>query len=392
MPRTNGPHAVFCAVRAASALVSPDATAQFSAPLKLTQTSQDSFCTLVVATYRKPPNPRVRPIPMRVDRLGTGQIAKGTGPADGTPRRAWLGRYAWGVLAYNFGVVAWGAFVRASGSGAGCGSHWPLCNGVVVPQDPSVATLIEVTHRVTSAAAGLLVFALAFLVFRTRPRADGARRAVVASVVLMLLEGALGAGLVLLELTADDASGMRAVALALHLANTFLLLAAIALTAWRLDGHAAPRWTAHGTTSVLVFVLLGLTMLTGASGAVTALGDTLFPSGSLREGLAADFSPTSHLLLRLRVWHPALAIATAVAIIAGARWLAAQRPTAVVQRLAALVMLLWGAQVLGGFVNLALLAPTWMQLVHLLMADAAWVALVLLGSSALASAPVPRQT
>ncbi len=300
----------------------------------------------------------------------------------------WLGRYAWGVLAYNFGVVAWGAFVRASGSGAGCGSHWPLCNGVVVPQDPSVATLIEVTHRVTSALAGLLVFALAVLVVRAGEAGRPARRAVIASVVLMLLEGAIGAGLVLLELTAENASGRRAVALALHLMNTFLLLAAIALTAWRLQGNARPRWTGEGLASLLVFGLLSLTMLTGASGAVTALGDTLFPAGSLREGIAADFAPTAHLLVRLRVWHPVLAILTAVATIAGARWLAVHRPSPGVQQLAVVVMGLWVVQVLGGFVNLALLAPTWMQLVHLLLADAAWVAVVLLSSRALVTAPL----
>lgn len=302
-----------------------------------------------------------------------------------TPR--WLARYAWSVLAYNLGVVAWGAFVRASGSGAGCGSHWPLCNGVVVPVAPSVATAIELTHRVTSALAGLLVFALVFFVFRTRPAGDAARRAGVASVILMLLEGALGAGLVLLELTADDASTLRAVSLGLHLVNTFLLLAAIALVAWRLEGHARPAWTTQGRASGVLFATLAATLVVGVTGAVTALGDTLFPSGSLREGLAADFAPTAHLLVRLRVWHPVVAILTAVGCIAAARWFAAQRPSATVQRLAVLVMAIWSAQLLGGFVNLALLAPTWMQIVHLVMADIAWLSLVLLGSSALATSP-----
>ncbi len=300
-----------------------------------------------------------------------------------TPR--WLARYAWGVLAYNLGVVAWGAFVRASGSGAGCGSHWPLCNGVVSPVAPSLATAIELTHRVTSALAGILVFALVFFVFRTRPAGDAARRAGIASVILMLLEGALGAGLVLLELTADDASTLRAVSLGLHLVNTFLLLAAIALVAWRLEGQPRPRWTAHGKTSGVIFGALGATLIVGVTGAVTALGDTLFPSGSLREGFAADFSPTAHLLVRLRVWHPVVAVLTAVGCIAAARWLAGQRPSPTVQRLAVGVMGIWAAQLLGGFVNLALLAPTWMQIVHLLMADAAWVSLVLLGSAALAT-------
>src|SRR5215467_12703113 len=76
--------------------------------------------------------------------------------------------FAWGVLAYNVAVIAWGAFVRASGSGAGCGRHWPLCNGEVVPRPTSVATVIEATHRATSGLAlvgvvGLLVATIVVL-------------------------------------------------------------------------------------------------------------------------------------------------------------------------------------------------------------------------------------
>ena len=69
-------------------------------------------------------------------------------------------RYGWGVLAFNLLVILWGAYVRASGSGAGCGAHWPLCNGEVIPRAPSVATLIEYSHRLTSGLALLGVLAL----------------------------------------------------------------------------------------------------------------------------------------------------------------------------------------------------------------------------------------
>jgi len=50
---------------------------------------------------------------------------------------------AWGVLAYSILVILWGAYVRISFSGDGCGDHWPLCHGEVIPTAPSVKTLIE---------------------------------------------------------------------------------------------------------------------------------------------------------------------------------------------------------------------------------------------------------
>src|ERR1017187_2983546 len=77
---------------------------------------------------------------------------------------------AWGVLAYNMLVVLWGAFVRATGSGAGCGNRWPLCNGVIVPHAPRIETIIEFTHRATSGLALVSVAALCLWAFRLFPR------------------------------------------------------------------------------------------------------------------------------------------------------------------------------------------------------------------------------
>ncbi len=51
--------------------------------------------------------------------------------------QAWFSRYAWGVLLWNVLVALWGAYVRATGSGAGCGSHWPTCNGEILPRAPA---------------------------------------------------------------------------------------------------------------------------------------------------------------------------------------------------------------------------------------------------------------
>lgn len=290
----------------------------------------------------------------------------------GRPLESW----AWAVLAYNLLVILWGAWVRVSGSGAGCGSHWPLCDGEVIPRAPSAEKLIEFTHRATSGLALLAVVALAVAVFRARPAGDPARRAAFWTVVLMLIEAAVGAGLVLFELVADDASMARALFMAVHLANTFLLLAALARTCERLGERppAPPLAREHRLVGRVALVLL---VVAGASGAVAALGDTLFPSRTLTEALAADLSPTSHLLIRLRVGHPLLATAAAVAVLLFAvgvlRAPGGDRRAIWARRAAALVLL----QVVVGLVNVALLAPAALQLLHLLLADLVWVAVVL---------------
>src|SRR5690606_33978415 len=209
--------------------------------------------------------------------------------------------YAWGVLAYNLLVVAWGAYVRATGSGAGCGSHWPLCNGEVVPRAPQIETISEFTHRLGSGLALLLVVGMVVWAVRAYPTGHRVRGGAYASLALIIVEALLGAGLVLFELVADNDSVARAFAMVAHLVNTFILVGALAITAWWASGGRALRLSRHRTATVLAAVGLAALLLTGASGAIAALGDTLFPSRTLAEGFAADMSTTSHILLRLRV-------------------------------------------------------------------------------------------
>lgn len=118
--------------------------------------------------------------------------------------------FSWSVLVYNLGIILWGAFVRASGSGAGCGSHWPLCNGEVIPRSPTVQTLIEFSHRLTSGVALILVVALTVAAFRAFPKRHIVRRGALFSLFFMLTEALVGAGLVLFSLVADNASIARA--------------------------------------------------------------------------------------------------------------------------------------------------------------------------------------
>lgn len=298
-----------------------------------------------------------------------------------SPDRA--ARFAWAVLGYNLLVILWGAVVRATGSGAGCGAHWPLCDGEVVPRSAQITTLIEFSHRVSSGLALVAVVALVVVCFRARPPGDPARRAAVASLVLILVEAAIGAGLVLFELVAENESMARAFAMAAHLVNTFALLASLTLTAHFASGGAPPRLAARrGAALSLLAGLVGMVVV-GMSGAVAALGDTLFPARSLTEALQADLSPGAHLLIRLRILHPALAVLTGVGLVALAVLLApapGDRLGLLSRRgVAGLAMV----QLLVGTLNVALLAPVWLQIVHLLLADLLWIALVRLGISAL---------
>jgi heme A synthase len=274
-------------------------------------------------------------------------------------------RFAWGVLGYNVLVVLWGAYVRASGSGAGCGSHWPLCNGVVVPTAKSVETIIEFTHRVTSGLAVMSAVALAVWSFFFFPRSHRGRKTALLSVVFLLTEALLGAGLVLFRYVAHDASAGRAWYLSAHLVNTQLLLGMLAATAW----FAAPDREAHGPA--WGWTALPAALAAAITGALAALGDTLYPSPSLAAGVAREFSDAAPMLLRLRLLHPVVAVAAAVFLLMYAL-------RAGPSRYARAVVGLVFAQVACGIFNWILLAPIWMQIVHLLIADLLWIALVLL--------------
>lgn len=293
-----------------------------------------------------------------------------------------LALYAALVLVANVLVVLWGAYVRATGSGAGCGDHWPLCNGEVVPRSPEVATMIEFTHRATSGIALLLVVGLIAWTWRTRPAGDRLRFWAAASGALMVSEALLGAGLVLFRLVAHDASSARAFAMIAHLINTFGLLAALALSARWAREPAAPRGAGRGPAPVLLVVALAGLVLIATTGAVAALGNTLFPVRTLAEGLQQDFSPTSHFLLRLRVLHPILGVGGGVLVAVLAAVTAFRSGAQRVLVLAGVVLSLVIVQVFCGVANLLLLAPVPLQLVHLLLADAIWIAVVLLASVA----------
>ena len=296
-------------------------------------------------------------------------------------------KYAWGVLIYNLFVILWGAYVRATGSGAGCGSHWPLCNGEVIPRTGQLTTMIEFTHRLTSGVALLLVLVLFIWGFRKYEKYHPVRLGAVLSLIFIITEALVGAGLVIFEWVADDASTGRAVSIGVHLVNTFLLLASLTLTAWWASGGRKVQLRNQGIFLWLYLAGCIGVVLIGISGAITALGDTLFPIESLQEGIKQDFASSSHFLIRLRIWHPVIATIVGLYLIFISLLLGMFREAKVTRRLAAALSILFLVQLFAGMINLILLAPIWMQLLHLLLADLVWIILILLGANAFSIDP-----
>jgi heme A synthase len=303
-------------------------------------------------------------------------------------------RYTWLVVAVNLFVIVWGAYVRASFSGDGCGSHWPLCNGEVIPTTGLVKTLIELTHRLTSGVALLLVVGLVWRARRLFPRGAAVRRGAFWSLIFILIEALIGALLVKFALVAGNASVARAFVMSIHLVNTFLLLAALSLTAWWAMGGAPLRLRRQGKVGAIFAVGLLGTLLIAVSGAVAALGDTLFPANSVAQGISQDFSAAAHFLIRLRVLHPLFAVGIGLYIVAAASYVnnflrpGSERTKKLTGILTTLFLLQLGA----GILNVLLLAPVWLQLTHLLLADLFWIALTLTAASALAQTDATTET
>ncbi len=284
-----------------------------------------------------------------------------------------VARLAWVTLGFFILVVLWGAVVRATGSGGGCGSNWPLCNGDYFPHHPRLATIIEFTHRSTSGICTFLLIALGVFTFRTTSPGHRARKAVLWAAFLLVTEALLGAMLVLRHYVAANISTGRIVAQSIHLTNTMLFMAALALTAWFLTPRTEAGAAVKGAWPIAALTILW-TLLVAATGSLAALADTLFPSSSLASAFAADLSASSPVLIRMRWMHPAAALISVVCVLILLRTTTLRKPIA--KTVAALLVL----QFVLGIGDVLLLAPIWMQVLHLLGADLYWIALVLLAS------------
>ena len=296
-------------------------------------------------------------------------------------------KYAWGVLIYNLFVILWGAYVRASGSGAGCGSHWPLCNGEVIPRIPQIETLVEFTHRLMSGAALIFVILMVIWAWRSFPIHHPVRLGAGLSMFFIITEALVGAGLVLFELVAQNTSIARALSISIHLVNTFLLLASLSLTAWWASRGQSLDLRKGGLAAASLGIGLVGMLILGMSGAVTALGDTLFPAASFSEGLSQELSSTAHVFVRLRILHPTIAIIVSIYLILATSWVGLMKSDPLSRILRRGLIILVAIQLLAGVVNVFLLAPIWLQIIHLLLADSIWILLVILSANTLAKQP-----
>ena len=299
-------------------------------------------------------------------------------------------KYTWFVLAYNIVVILWGVFLRASKSGDGCGQHWLTCNGEVVPSAPQLKTIIEFSHRMMSSLDGLVMIVLVVWAYRIwrSSRTYSARstlRLALASLFFVIVEAAIGAGLVLTGNTAETLTAARPFWMIGHLTNTFILLAFLTLTARRANGGAAINFAIKGKYLLAILGCIGAIIIIGSSGSVAALASMIFPTETLSQGLTADFSPTSNVLLRLRLLHPISSIVTSVLLIFVALWLRRESgDDGKVTSWSNVISILVLCQIAFGAVTLLTLAPILMQLGHLLLADLVWISFVMLTASFLA--------
>jgi cytochrome c oxidase assembly protein subunit 15 len=309
--------------------------------------------------------------------IGTGVVKRNATPASISGiGRVSLARLARFVVAYNVAVIVWGAYVRATGSGAGCGSHWPLCNGEFLPTTHQTQTVIEFTHRITSGVSIVLVAILLIWCWRRTAKGDWPRYSAVAAALLLFNEALLGALQVLVDhLGGLDRSATHALFLCLHSGNTLLLLAALALTARWISSGSRP-FSAVQAPYPMIATALGLVsvIVIGMTGSLASLGDTIFPADSLRHAVVQDFSSSSHVLLRLRVLHPIAAVIGSIYILwlIRAFWRKQERFAWV-----PLLTITLTGQIALGAMNVILLAPIWLQMTHLLVAEIFWILLVL---------------
>ena len=301
---------------------------------------------------------------------------------------------AWSVLVFNVFVILGGAIVRATGSGDGCGASWPTCTDRIFPSNPGVETVIEFSHRITSALAILGVFALYILARRLYTNGHWVRRAAGVSIILIGVESLLGASLVIFGWVDQDASIGRMIVVPLHLINTYLLLGSLTLAAWWASGNPVPSKSVDDRTRRQLAIGAGGLLLVGAMGALNALSDTLYPAESFFSGVQQELSADSPWLVQLRVLHPIVAVAVGF----GVAYLTMRLSTSATnttQRASAIIIGLVVLQFFAGLVNVMLATPLETQIVHLAFADAMWIAYVifaaaLLGEHQTAEAPIER--
>lgn len=272
------------------------------------------------------------------------------------------------LLLYTLIVILWGAWVRISHSGDGCGDSWPLCHGQFIPSAEQKKTWVEFSHRITSGLFGLFIIAI-FLYIRRSNLSALSKKISFWTLIFTITEALLGAKLVLFRLVGSDDSMFRAFAMSLHQLNSLLLSGSIALLYFSFKHHELKP------NLKKIFLPLGFILIC-MTGAWAALSTTLFPSENLLSGLMADLNQNSHWLVQLRISHPllALTIGSALALYFWYDGIQSQNRTRQFYSYLTAVTFLFG--LLFGIMTLFALSPIWMKIAHLCLAHVMWIILL----------------
>ncbi|MEZ0326908.1 MAG: heme o synthase [Fimbriimonas sp.] len=286
-------------------------------------------------------------------------------------------KYAWFVLLYTLAAVAWGVYVRASKSGDGCGSHWPLCDGESTPLMGPIAKIVESSHRYMTEFLGVLAVVMVVWAVREFPKGSLVRRASYGVLVMTIVEGLIGALLVKFGWVTTDDSAARAIVMSFHVLSTFLLLSFVIVAALAAVLPAAPKLRGQGPVAwILAIGALGISFL-AVSGAVSALGHQLKPVDDV---IQAALSPATHWMVRLQPLHPLLALAVGLYLLLAGGLIQHLRPDENVRRSVRWMVGVYGVQLALGAMNIFFKAPIPIQMAHLVLADINMIALVAVGA------------
>lgn len=281
-------------------------------------------------------------------------------------------KFSISLLAFNLLVIAYGVYVRASKSGDGCGSHWPLCNGNSHPLNGPIARIVEGAHRISTSIDGLLIIIMLGWALYAFPRKSQVKTFALITFAFMIVEGLIGAVLVKFKLVADNDSANRALVMSFHVISTFLLVGAMTLTIFT-GSNRKLAFKGQGAVGWMLGLSFVVTAILGVSGAISALGHTLDPVSNV---LQAAANPATFWMVRLQPMHPYLAVAGGMFLFLTATFVAYVRPSKSVRRAAAIFMGAYGIELLIGLINIEILAPIPVQMIHLASADAVVVSLV----------------
>ena len=275
--------------------------------------------------------------------------------------------YAKAGLFLSIASILAGAFVRATGSGDGCGATWPTCKGKIIPALSDTSELIEFSHR--SVSGVLLVVTLIIFAKTRRFQKDSLVRTVTNFLTFfVILEALIGAVIVIFEWVGLNSSLPRIIAVPIHLVNTFGLLGSYAILCKILQDDLENIRPMFNKNFILISSLF---LLSGATGSITALADVLFPSASFIEGFLADFDKTSEVLTRLRILHPIVSSTLSIVLYAYATGISKKYNV----RVKPLQLLIIFAVFLGVFNVLSnIILP--LSILHLAIADFLWISYI----------------